>query len=284
MTQLNPSLESTLAIAKSSNSVLKNKQKSDSINTLKNIRALFDKYDACDKERNDLMNAKPEMETVEPVFIELPELMEYPEKPVVAEPEKKHSGGIAFAVFVALGAVAYLVGQFYLIPNALYFPKLYFSAGGMDLNEFALVAVACLVLGLIVALAMNAKARSTYNAAVEANNEINASYKEECAKVDEANKSLNEEYENKLAMARESANQTNEELKHEFEETNAMWNLKVQSVKTTMKHLQEYYMNNYSKIIPASYADPAKITELIRMIETDDNVCTIKDALSNVKK
>ena len=284
MTQLNPSLESTLAIAKSSNSVLKNKQKSDSINTLKNIRALFDKYDACDRERNDLMNAKPEMETVEPVFIELPELMEYPEKPVVAEPEKKHSGGIAFAVFIALGAAAYLVGQFYLIPNALYFPKLYFSAGGMDLNEFALVAVAFILLGLIVALAMNAKARSTYNAAVEANNEINASYQEECAKVDEANKSLNEEYENKLAMARESANQTNEELKHEFEETNAMWNLKVQSVKTTMKHLQEYYMNNYSKIIPASYADPVKITELIRMIETDDNVCTIKDALSNAKK
>lgn len=284
MTQLNPSLESTLAIAKSSNSVLKNKQKSDSINTLKNIRALFDKYDACDRERNDLMNAKPEMETVEPVFIELPELMEYPEKPVVAEPEKKHSGGIAFAVFVALGAVTYLIGQFYLIPNALYFPKLYFSVGGMDLNEFALVAVACLVLGLIVALAMNAKARNTYNAAVEANNEINASYKEECAKVDAANKSLNAEYENKLAMARESASQTNEELKHEFEEANAMWNLKVQSVKTTMKHLQEYYMDNYSKIIPASYADPAKITELIRMIETDDNVCTIKDALSNAKK
>lgn len=284
MTQLNPSLESTLAIAKSSNSVLKNKQKSDSINTLKNIRALFDKYDACDRERNDLMNAKPEMETVEPVFIELPELMEYPEKPVVAEPEKKHSGGIAFAAFVALGAAAYLIGQFYLIPNALYFPKLYFSVGGMNLNEFALVAVACLVLGLIVALALNAKARGTYNAAVEANNEINASYQAECAKVDEANKSLTNDYENKLAMARKSANQTNEELKHEYEETNAMWNLKVQSVKTTMKHLQEYYMNNYSKIIPASYADPAKITELIRMIETDDNVCTIKDALSNAKK
>lgn len=284
MTQLNPSLESTLAIAKSSNSVLKNKQKSDSINTLKNIRALFDKYDACDRERNDLMNAKPEMETVEPVFIELPELMEYPEKPAVAEPEKKHSGGIAFAAFVALGAAAYLIGQFYLIPNALYFPKLYFSVAGMDLNEFALVAVACIVLGLIVALALNAKARGTYNAAVEANNEINASYQAECAKVDAANKSLNKEYENKLAMARESANQTNEELKHEYEETNAMWNLKVQSVKTTMKHLQEYYMDNYSKIIPASYADPAKITELIRMIETDDNVCTIKDALSNAKK
>lgn len=284
MTQLESPIESTVAIAKSSNSIITNKTRSESINTLKQVKELFIKFNSCDEERHELFDSYIDPEPVEAETVEMPTMEDYPEKPVYKEPHRNYSEIIEILIAIALSAICYLVGNFYLIPEHLYEAHLSYTVFGYELNEFAISSAVIFVLGFIWFCWLQLGNSAKYRCALATKRILTERYEKQCKNVDAHNAQLSEEYQASLKKAKEDAEAKTTELMAKADETNVLLDMKIESVNTTMRHLQDRYMVLYSKVIPNEFADIEHISALLKIFENDESVTTISQAIKIAKE
>lgn len=160
-----------------------------------------------------------------------PDYKALPEKPDLKEPKNSH--GIAILIAGILIGIAFIgVFGFYLIPNGMYIPKrILYTYGKYTITEVFFIGVTIMiisaVIGIMSEVVHSVRLNKYSKAIVEYEEEVNLT-KQENAKI-------------QLNFKRK-----NEQVK--------MAELKIQSLKTTMKHLQDEYMKNYAASIPVEIA------------------------------
>lgn len=279
MSELNSNIESTLKAAKASNTVLKNKTKNESLTTLKQARDLMLKFNHCDNERTELLASYIEPEPVEDPTVELPTIKELPDKPELLDAKKAGSHWVLLIICLLLAGACYFGGNYYLIPNGLYTQQLMVELSNIYLSEFEVGALAFITIGILLFVVLDIKNTSSYHKKLDENKVIMDDYAKECKAIKEENDIQNDEYQARLADAKKIADEERAKRTADADETNTLLNLKVESVSTTMRHLQDQYMALYHKQIPNEYADIDKLNELIHILEINDDVLTINDAI-----
>lgn len=206
-----------------------------------------------DETRNAFEKAKAASVPPEPV--PEPVLKKLPEKP---EPEFKAKSYFAttrwvIRVVTMLGLFALF--DFYLIPSNIYIPEYIFPVAGYHFSEVDIAIVAGVILSALVDFFIAGGIKKRELAGVE---EAFKKYADEVKRVKAENKKLEEDY--------AAACEQQKKVEGEAAMTSQ---LKMQSYRTTMDHIQKDYMKTYSKRVPVSIASIEGLEKKISELEAE---------------
>lgn len=206
-----------------------------------------------DETRNAFEKAKAASVPPEPV--PEPVLKKLPEKP---EPEFKAKSYFATTRWViriteAIGVFALF--DFYLIPNLIYIPEYIFPVAGYHFSEVDIAIVAGVILSVVMDCFIAGGIKKRELADVE---EAFEKYADEVKRVKAENKKLEEDY--------AAACEQQKKVEGEAAMTSQ---LKMQSYRTTMDHIQKDYMKTYSKRVPVSIASIEGLEKKISELEAE---------------
>lgn len=206
-----------------------------------------------DETRNAFEKAKAASVPPEPV--PEPVLKKLPEKP---EPELKAKNYFTTARWVIRIAAAigvFALFDFYLIPSNIYIPEYIFPVAGYHFSEVDIAIIAGLILSVLVDgfIAGGIKKRELAGA-----EEAFEKYADEVKSVKAENKKLEEDY--------AAACEQQKKVEGEAAMTSQ---LKMQSYRTTMDHIQKDYMKTYSRRVPNSIASIEGLEKKISELEAE---------------
>ena len=205
-----------------------------------------------DETRNAFEKAKAASVPPEPV--PEPVLKKLPEKPELEFKAKSYFTTARWVIRVVTMFGLFALFDFYLIPNSIYIPEYIFPVAGYNFSEVDIAIVAGVILSLLVDCFIVGGIKKREIAGVE----VFEKYADEVKNVEAENKKLEEDY--------AAACEQQKKVEGEAAMTSQ---LKMQSYRTTMDHIQKDYMKTYSKRIPVSIASIEGLEKKISELEAE---------------
>lgn len=205
-----------------------------------------------DETRNAFEKAKAASVPPEPV--PEPVLKKLPEKPELEFKAKSYFTTARWVIRVVTMFGLFALFDFYLIPNSIYIPEYIFPVAGYNFSEVDIAIVAGVILSLLVDCFIVGGIKKREIAGVE----VFEKYADEVKNVEAENKKLEEDY--------AAACEQQKKVEGEAAMTSQ---LKMQSYRTTMDHIQKDYMKTYSKRVPVSIASIEGLEKKISELEAE---------------
>lgn len=206
-----------------------------------------------DETRNAFEKAKAASVPPEPV--PAPVLKKLPEKPEPVFKAKSFFTTARWVIRVVTMLGLFALFDFYLIPNLIYIPEYIFPVAGYHFSEVDIAIVAGVILSVVMDCFIARGIKKRELAGVE---EAFKKYADEVKRVKAENKKLEEDY--------AAACEQQKKVEGEAAMTSQ---LKMQSYRTTMDHIQKDYMKTYSKRVPVSIASIEGLEKKISELEAE---------------
>ena len=206
-----------------------------------------------DETRNAFEKAKAASVPPEPV--PAPVLKKLPEKPEPVFKAKSYFTTARWVIRVVTMVGVFALFDFYLIPGNIYIPEYIFPVAGYHFSEVDIAIVAGVILSALVDFFIAGGIKKRELADVE---EAFKKYADEVKRVKAENKKLEEDY--------AAACEQQKKVEGEAAMTSQ---LKMQSYRTTMDHIQKDYMKTYSKRVPVSIASIEGLEKKISELEAE---------------
>lgn len=206
-----------------------------------------------DETRNAFEKVK--VASVPPEPVPAPVLKKLPEKPELEFKAKSYFTTARWVIRIAEAIAIFVLFDFYLIPNLIYIPEYIFPVAGYHFSEVDIAIAAGVILSALVDgfIAGGIKKRELAGA-----EEAFEKYADEVKSVKAENKKLEEDY--------AAACEQQKKVEGEAAMTSQ---LKMQSYRTTMDHIQKDYMKTYSRRVPNSIASIEGLEKKISELEAE---------------